>query len=204
MGRAIDGGDGYRRAVTEDGAEVARERRRAGLVAALADAVRTGGTTASVDDLARLAGVPKSVLYNHFADRAGVLSAVADGAVEQWCERPPARPSPGSAGADARAVVEAFVALAETEPELFDLVRSGPGGRRSSDRIERIGARIVAAVVPGRTGDGTAIAAAVGGAVVTAADRWAQRGATDRAALVDELVAFLQDGLAPRPDASLA
>ncbi len=194
--RIVDRG-GYRRAVAQKGVAEGRVGRRAGLVDGVMDAIRTQGPAASLDDLARIAEVPKSVLYNHFADKDGLLAAVGDVAADEWCERlrtaSPIGTQPG------RAAVEAFVAFAETEPHLYDLVRPGADPRASSNRVGRIGAGIVAALAPERPDGGEGIAAAVGGAMFAAADRWLLDATVGRDELIDDLLAFLRAGLTPAP-----
>lgn len=169
-------------------------------MSSIADAVRAEGPDASVDDLARVAGVPKSVLYNHFADRDGLMAAVAEAAAGEWYDRRLLGSPEGREPVDGRAAVEAFVDFAETEPQLYHLLRSASGGRRSADRFVAIGARIVAAVAPDRPTAGPVIAAAVAGAMFSAVDRWLLQGTTDRDDLIEGLLAFLQVGLLRPPD----
>jgi AcrR family transcriptional regulator len=161
------------------------------------DAIRTQGRAASIDALARIAEVPKSVLYNHFADKDGLLAAVGDAAVDEWCERLRTASSIGTE--PGRAAVEAFVAFAETEPHLYDLVRPGADPRASSNRVGRIGAGLLAALAPERPDGGHGIAAAVGGAMFAAVDRWLLEATIGRDELIDDLLAFLRDGLTPAP-----
>ena len=195
--RIVDRG-GYGRAVTQEGSAGGRVGRRAGLVQGVRDAIRVEGPAASIDDLARVAEVPKSVLYNHFADKDGLLAAVGDAVADEWCDRLRAASSIGAEPGRGRAALEAFVAFAETEPHLYDLVRPGAGQRASSNRVERIGARIGAAQAPNRPDATAVIASAVGGAMFAAVDRWLLEGTIGRDELIGELLAFLRDGLAPR------
>jgi hypothetical protein len=124
------------------------------------------------------------------------LAAVGDAAVVEWCERLRTASSIGTE--PGRAAVEAFVAFAETEPHLYDLVRPGADPRASSNRVERIGAGIVAALAPDRPDGSEGIAPAVGGATFAAVDRWLLDATIGRDELIDDLLAFLRDGLAPR------
>ncbi len=197
-------GDRYGRVVAADGARAGRAGRRAGLVSAVLEAVRTVGPTASMDELADAAQVPKSVVYNHFADRAGLLSAVGDAAADEWCDRLGQASSVGTESQRGRAAIEVFVALAEAEPHLYDLVRPGADRRASSNRVERIGAGIAAAVAPHRPDDDPETAGAVGGAMFAAVDRWSAHGTMDRDDLIDGLLVFVRAGLGPPPDPATA
>jgi AcrR family transcriptional regulator len=188
--------EGYGRSVTQEGSAGGRGGRRAGLVQGVRDAIRVEGPAASIDDLARVAGVPKSVLYNHFADKDGLLAAVGDAVADEWCDRLRAASSIGAESGRGRAALEAFVTSAETEPHLYDLVRPGADRRASSDRVRRIGARIVAALAPDQPDAAAVIASAVGGAVFAAVDRSLLEDTTGRDQLIDDLLAFLRGGLA--------
>ncbi len=154
-----------------------------------------------MDTLAGVAGVPKSVLYNHFADRDGLMAAVADAVVDEWAGRREIAPTTGAGPAVGRAAVEDFVVFAETEPQLYDLVRSGGAPPAVSRRIRRIGAGIISAEAPAGADPNPVLAAAVGGALFAAVDQWLRSGRTDRDTLVDELLTFLRDGLRHLPPA---
>lgn len=189
------GGGGYRRVVADDGVVTGRDRRRAGLVAAVFEVVRVEGRTVSMDDLARAAKVPKSVLYNHFADRAGVFRAVGDAAADDVCRRLQAASTHGAGAQGGRAGVEAFVVFAETEPHLYEVLRAGTDRHASADRAERIGRQLAAAVAPNRPGDATVAALAAAGVMFAVVDGWRVRRTIDRDELIDRLLAFLQAGL---------
>lgn len=55
-----------------------RAQRRGELLDAAVEVVREQGPGASMDDLAAGAGVTKPILYRHFGDRAGLVSALAE------------------------------------------------------------------------------------------------------------------------------
>lgn len=194
------GGGGYRRVVAEDGVATGRDRRRAGLVGAVSEVVRVEGPTVSMDDLARAASVPKSVLYNHFADRAGVFRAVGDAAADDVCDRLRDASTHGAGAQGGRTGVEAFVVFAETEPHLYDVLRWGTDRHAAAGRDERIGRQLVGAVAPTRSGDATVVALAAAGVMFAVVDGWRVRRTIDRDELIDQLLVFLQGGLLPRPD----
>src|SRR3954465_10874007 len=111
-----------------------RRARREELVAAAVEAVRLAGPDFAVDDVARGAGVSKTVIYRYFSDKDELVDAVLariSGAVllprllgELAVER-------GDDVARLRAVVAAFVQLIEEEPALyrFAYAHAGRSGR---------------------------------------------------------------------------
>src|SRR3954449_5434154 len=111
-----------------------RRARREELVAAAMEAVRVAGPEFAVDDVARAAGVSKTVIYRYFSDKDELVDAVLERistAVllprllgELAVER-------GDDVARLRAVVAAFVQLIEDEPALyrFAYAHAGRSGR---------------------------------------------------------------------------
>jgi len=100
-----------------------RATRRAEFVEATVRAVREGGATVSVADIAAAAGVTKPVLYRHFADRADLQNAVGErvaatllGRVgdELGTSRPPVERT--------RAVIDAVLVSVEEDPGLWRFV----------------------------------------------------------------------------------
>src|SRR3954452_9963518 len=111
-----------------------RRARREDLVAAAVEAVRLAGPEFSVDDVARSAGVSKTVIYRYFTDKDELVDAVLERistAVllprllgELVLDHADDRPA-------LRAVIAAFVSLIEDEPELyrFGYAHAGRSGR---------------------------------------------------------------------------
>jgi AcrR family transcriptional regulator len=64
-------------------------RNRAKVVAAAADVFAAGGTDASLEEIARRAGVGVGTLYRHFPTRAALVEEVYRGGVEALCSRAP-------------------------------------------------------------------------------------------------------------------
>src|SRR3712207_7197269 len=99
-----------------------RRARREELVAAAVEAVRQAGPDFAVDDVARSAGVSKTVIYRYFSDKEelidAVLQRISDAILlprllgELAIERPDDR-------SRLRVMIEAFVQLIEDEPELY-------------------------------------------------------------------------------------
>jgi AcrR family transcriptional regulator len=111
-----------------------RRARRQDLVGAAVDAVREAGPDFSVDDVARSAGVSKTVIYRYFSDKDELINAVLERistaillprllgelAVERSDDR-----------AGLHAMIAAFVELIDDEPALyrFAYAHAGRSGR---------------------------------------------------------------------------
>jgi AcrR family transcriptional regulator len=111
-----------------------RRARREDLVGAAVDAVREAGPDFSVDDVARSAGVSKTVIYRYFSDKDELINAVLERistaillprllgelAVEHSDDR-----------AGLHAMIAAFVELIDDEPALyrFAYAHAGRSGR---------------------------------------------------------------------------
>ena len=111
-----------------------RRARREELVAAAVEAVRAAGPDFAVDDVARSAGVSKTVIYRYFTDKDELVDAV----LERISDAVLLPRLLGELGASTpttaprlRAVIAAFVALIEDEPELyrFAYAHAGRSGR---------------------------------------------------------------------------
>jgi AcrR family transcriptional regulator len=74
------------------------QRNRELLVAAATELIRRDGAQASLEEIARRAGVGSATLHRHFASRRALLEAVFREGVAQLCERAEAKPGaePGS------------------------------------------------------------------------------------------------------------
>ncbi len=151
-----------------------------------------------MEELATAVGVTKPVLYNHFADRAGLLSAVAGAAAgELYDELRGALAGTGTRPELIRAAVEAFVRFVENEPQLSELL--GPGAEVSGrvDRDVRFAELLGSGLGLGGAGDEPqAFAPAFIGAVFAATDWWRRTAAIERDVLVDQLVTLLWGGIA--------
>jgi AcrR family transcriptional regulator len=102
---------------------------RAALVEAGLQLARAGGPDAVVlREATRMVGVVPNAAYRHFADRDALLAAVRDEAVAELAGRMAARigqvragpHTPTGARLRLRAVGEAYLEFARTEPALFD------------------------------------------------------------------------------------
>src|SRR3954469_2793343 len=99
-----------------------RRARREDLVAAAVEAVRVAGPAFAVDDVARSAGVSKTVIYRYFTDKDELIDAVL-GRISSGILLPRVLGELVIERADERdrlhAVIATFVQLIEEEPELY-------------------------------------------------------------------------------------
>jgi AcrR family transcriptional regulator len=185
-----------------------RRARREDLVAAAVEAVRAAGPEFSVDDVARSAGVSKTVIYRYFSDKDELVDAVLE-RISTAILLPRLLGQLGLEHPDDRAglhaVITAFVSLIEDEPELyrFGYAHAGRSGR--SDLVaatEREIAEALGRMMAERLAEaGRPIEPAmtwaygVVGMVQLAAHWWSATRAVPAAELVDQLTALADGGL---------
>ncbi|MDO5500578.1 MAG: TetR family transcriptional regulator [Propionibacteriaceae bacterium] len=186
--------------------------RRAALVDSCLRAIRAHGAGVAMDDIAAEARTSKTVFYRHFTDRAGLYRAVAE-KVGRRIERAlrdvlgglvgDSGAGPGVSRADLLAVVEAYLALAEADPEVYRFVVRPPAleGRVAEREVVGItdrAAEVLADWFAGSVGERRAQvwSVAIVGSVHACADRWlAEPSALSREELVDDLVDLAWSGL---------
>jgi AcrR family transcriptional regulator len=193
-----------------------RRARREELVGAAVEAVRVAGPDFAVEDVARGAGVSKTVIYRYFSDKDELVDAVLErisGGIllprllgELAVERPDA--------ARLRAVVAAFVQLIEDEPALYRFAYAHAGRSGRADLVaatEREIAEALGAMMGQRLADAgrptsPAMTWAYGvvGMVQLTAHWWSGTRSVPAAELVAQLTALATGGLGtllpPPPD----
>jgi AcrR family transcriptional regulator len=172
------------------------------------EAARRVGPELAVDDVARSAGVSKTVIYRYFSDKDELIDAVLERIAqtillprllgELTADHPDQRTA-------LRAVVAAFVALIEEDPELyrFGYAQAGRSGRADlvadAERVvgqaleEHFAARLAEAGLP--TEPATTWAYGVVGMVQLAAHRWSDTRHVPSSDLVDHLTELAYGGL---------
>ena len=186
-----------------------RRARREDLVTAAVEAVRLAGPEFAVDDVARSAGVSKTVIYRYFSDKDELVDAVLGRISEAIllprllgelaAERREDR-------AQLRAVIAAFVSLIEDEPALYRFAYAHAGRSGRADLVAatereiaealgvRMGERLAAA---GRPADAAMTwAYGVVGMVQLAAHWWSAARTVSATQLVDQLTDLAHGGLA--------
>lgn len=185
-----------------------RRARRADLVAAGVEAVRQAGPDFAVDDVARCAGVSKTVIYRYFSDKDELIDAVLEEIStvvllprllgELLAERSDDR-------ARLHAVIAALVSLIEDEPALYRFAYAHTGRAGRTDLVaatereiaEALG-RLMAARLgeAGRPTDGAMTwAYGVVGMVQLAAHWWSAHRTVSAAELVEQLTDLADGGL---------
>jgi AcrR family transcriptional regulator len=195
-------GDGRRRRWEEH-----KRARRVEFTDAAITAIRTHGSEASLDDIANVAGVSKSVLYRHFTDKADVFAAVLDRiATELFLPRvATALLIEDDDEALLRRAISGYVALVVAEPELYRFVFTHNSYARSGDFVANMEDAIAQALAVmmadrlrqarGDSGGAEPWAYGVVGMVQLAAHRWVDHPTMSAEALVDYLVALAWEGL---------
>jgi AcrR family transcriptional regulator len=185
-----------------------RRARREELVGAAVEAVRLTGPDFAVDAVARSAGVSKTVIYRYFTDKDELVDAVLE-RISTTVLLPRllgeiAREHPEDRSA-LRAVIAAFVALIEDEPELYRFAYAHTGRSGRADLVAatehqiadalatRMAARLAEA---GRPVEGASTwAYGVVGMVQLAAHWWSRARTVPAAELVEQLTALADGGL---------
>jgi AcrR family transcriptional regulator len=186
---------------------VDRSGRRAELVEAAARAIRKLGPSASMEEMAREAGITKPILYRHFGDKAGLCRAIAERFAAELADElgvgASLDPEPPSRMASA---IDAYLAFAERDAAVHRFLSLQTGlaarevagvfddfcGRLAAQMADNFRARLVAA---GR--DASAAepwAHAVIGMVDAAASWWLETRTMSRRQLGDHLVALIWHG----------
>jgi AcrR family transcriptional regulator len=99
------------------------------LLAAAEIALNTDGTNASLDDIAKAAGVGNATLYRHFPTREGLIEAVYDHRIRTLCERAgelAASQQPGEALLSWLREVVAHITTSRVLAEAFMATYQGP------------------------------------------------------------------------------
>lgn len=179
------------------------------LIEAAVEAIREHGAGVSVAAIAAAAGVTKPVLYRHFADRADLQRAVSERGAQMLLHRlVPELINQREPAERIHAIVDAFLAGAEDEPELWRFVVHNPGGDRdaSADVVAHnmalVAGLITTALVDALRQRGRAVEGAeawaygLAGMVYTAGDWWLQQRTMSRNTLTSYLTSLIWGGLA--------
>lgn len=114
-----------------------REQRRHELTQAAIAAIRTHGATVGMDEIAAQAGTSKTVIYRHLGDRLGLYLAVCEAvdaqimadlntALAATGDSPSRTLAGGDPEAVLVAVIDAYLHLVESDPEVYRFVVRRP------------------------------------------------------------------------------
>jgi AcrR family transcriptional regulator len=182
-----------------------RTARRARLLDAAEQAVRTHGVEVSMEAISAEAGVTKPILYRHFGDRGGLLSALAHRHADRLTDELRRALADQAHPRDRiRTTIDTYLALLEREPELHRLATRVEGSPESGgalqDAMTSICAQVTATVEDELTSAGLdAVAAGTWGTAIVGmtqlvGNRWLDDPEAGRAELVDRLTDLLWRG----------
>jgi AcrR family transcriptional regulator len=185
-----------------------RRARREQLVVAAVEAVRRAGPAFAVEDVARGAGVSKTVIYRYFTDKDELIDAVL-GRISAGILLPRALGELVIERADDRdrlhAVIATFVQLIEDEPELYRFAYAHAGSSGRADLVaatereiaEALGRLMGERLVEAGRSPEPAMTWAYGvvGMVQLAAHWWSGSRSVPAADLVEQLTALAHGGL---------
>ena len=182
-----------------------RENRRAELVEAAVAAIDRYSREASIDEIARVAGVSKPVLYRYFNDKADLHAAVGQWGATLLLERiAPALESDTSIKSRVNQAVAAYFALIEEHPQVF-LLLVQHRVNRTADPLADGKAAVAAALAQVLsdalgdlgidTGGAEPWAQAVVGLGLTTGEWWLERQTMSRAAVSAYLAEFVWGAL---------
>ena len=181
--------------------------RRAELLEAARHAIRSAGVAASMDDVAREAGVSRVVLYRYFGDKAGLYLAIAEEYVDDLMARL------RSTLADTedpqlrlRRTTETYVDFIQENRDLYDFlmhraIREGPAGDLAvGDFVRKVANQIGRVLEEDISNLGfdpqpaQAWAHGVVGMVHLATDWWLHSTDVSKEEFVDHMVALMSHG----------
>jgi AcrR family transcriptional regulator len=186
-----------------------RRARREELIGAAVEAVRRTGPDFAVDDVARSAGVSKTVIYRYFSDKDELVDAVLE-RISTAVLLPRLLGEISGEHADdraaLRAVIAAFVALIEDEPALYRFAYAHTGRSGRADLVAATEHQIAEALAElmavrlaeaGRPTEAAMTwAYGVVGMVQLAAHWWSTARTVPAAELVHQLTALADGGIA--------
>jgi AcrR family transcriptional regulator len=182
---------------------VDRADRREALLTAAIDGIRKHGPSASMDALASEADITKPILYRHFGDRAGLVSAIGKRFADSLLSDLQAAlsqttPEPRQI---VTSTIDAFLGFIEREPSLYRFLERNRGrDPELTGFLEQISNRVALVIgeqlrAAGRDSGGSEpIARGVVAFVYAAGDWWIERRTMPRPQLVTYLDEFLWEG----------
>ena len=191
-----------------------RDARRRELLDAADRAIRRDGARVSMDAIATEAGITKPILYRHFGDKGGMYEALANRHVNRLMR------TLDEVLADAddprrqlQATIDAYLALIETEPELYRflmhraIAERPETARAITDFTHQLAGRIAVVLrdelprLGADSGPAEPYAHGLIGMIQQAGEWWLSSRSMSREQLVDVLVRLLWQGFAGLPDA---
>lgn len=179
---------------------IPREQRRESILGAARDVVMADGVAATMDTIARQAGVTKPVIYAHFGDKTALFDAVAAAIADDLAARVgTAVLDPGPARSVLFRSIDAFLTFIEHNRVATEfLIEHRTGGDAALIEVgRRAGAVLEARLTSGGLDNQPAELWGHGlvGFVVVAGVWWSDTGGRSRAEVAESLTHLLWDGL---------
>jgi len=183
-----------------------RAVRRAQLLDAAVEAIAAVGPGATMEQLARQAGVTKPILYRHFGDRQGLIIALAERfSASLMAEIDTALLGESDSRGLLDSTIDAYLRFIEREPSLYRFLLQNPatagGLPQISPLVDAIAKRVAVTIGDqlraGNLDSGAAVPWAYGivGLVHQAGDWWLDDQTMTREQLVRYLTNLLWNGL---------
>jgi AcrR family transcriptional regulator len=177
-----------------------REQRREALLDAAIEVVRVEGPGVSMDQIAQACGITKPVVYRHFGDREGLVTAMALRFVAELIgELAPQLASDAPPQELLRSTIDSYLQLIERDTNLYRFLSTNEPGKR--DLLAGLIAEEVAAVLERLMIDAGADTTAARpyayglvGMVQFAGDWWTQSRTPERTVLVEQIMTLLWSG----------
>jgi len=185
-----------------------REARKTALLEAAIGAVRRDGPGVSMDQMAAAAGVTKPILYRHFHDRAGLVTAIAEYAFRQIAtgldEALHTDETPRQVVAS---TIDVYLRFIESDTALYrflvhrTMVETQDPGTVLTDYIERAGRQVALVLGEGLraagldSGPAEPWAFGIVGMVHSAGDWWIDTRTMPRERLAEYLTSLVYDGI---------
>jgi AcrR family transcriptional regulator len=182
-----------------------RVERKAQLLEAAIRVVRRDGPNASMDEIAREAGITKPIIYRAFGDREGLTKAVADHFADELAQTLGEQMErEDTTYREAVAfTIDAYLAFIERDPKIvrFLVARDFGDPDETPQLIRKICALVTQSIgeqlraLKLDSGAAEPWAYAIVGAVHLAGDLWLENKTMTRARLVEYLTALVWDGM---------
>lgn len=197
-----------------DGTRPSREERRQQLLDAAVDAIRDGGASASMEQIAARGGVTKPILYRHFGDRDGLVDAIGEQFGARLIGQIGSTLSGDSPDDLLWKTIDGYLAFLESDLELYTFLmrQTGPSDAAQSmgSLIDVIGRQVAVTIgdqlraVGLDAGGAEPMAFGIVGMVHHAGDWWIRNRTMSRQALTTYLAELLWNGFAGMAGAPVA
>jgi AcrR family transcriptional regulator len=132
-----------------------RQARRGELLEAAIDVIRREGADVTMEEMATAGGISKPILYRHFADRDGLVSAITETALDEIAtilEQKIREARTDAPPQSIWATIDAFFEYVERDPHLYRFIVDSDakrGNMATVDFAEQVAARVAETLAAG-------------------------------------------------------